>query len=184
MGRFTLVFWKGWIGPFNRKIKDIPKPSIFNQVWASPCVLPARGDRVVFMHYNLFVILRFVLLASCTPWSHFRSERDTCGAPTRSLFSTFYLFAFNSILVCTYLHSTESTQLTRYGRVVCFRVTGVTLVVNSQHYGWNGEEFSWWCELDAVIHLFPVSKQAGFSLVWCLKRGPLYRVKEDVHGLE
>lgn len=47
----------------------------------------------------------------------------------------------------------------------------------------DGEEFSGWGELHAVVQLLPVSEESGFSLVGCLKGRPLHGVHEHVHPL-
>lgn len=45
-----------------------------------------------------------------------------------------------------------------------------------QNDWWDGKEFAWRCELDTVVHLFPVCEQARFALVWCLKGSALHCV--------
>lgn len=45
-----------------------------------------------------------------------------------------------------------------------------------QNDWWDGEEFAWWCELNTVVHLFPVCEKTSFALVWCLKGSTLHSV--------
>ena len=48
----------------------------------------------------------------------------------------------------------------------------------------DGEEFSGWCELHAVVQLFPMCQEPGFALVWGLKRSAFHCMHEDIHPLE
>lgn len=74
---------------------------------------------------------------------------------------------------------------TEEGACVDQEMCGVILCVetgqNIQHNGGDGEEFAWRCELNAIVHLFPVCEQTSFALVWCLKGSALYSVQEQVH---
>lgn len=45
-----------------------------------------------------------------------------------------------------------------------------------QNNWWDSEEFAWRCELDTIVHLFPVCEQTSFALVWCLKGSALHCV--------